>query len=171
MVGLARRREEEELLGVRFVLEDQGVRITSGKHAGCCGVIVIRAVLCEDDECGRLVIRRPKLDAAGGLVITEPQQFHTVLLDAESEAEECVEISPLAVEQWPRAGQQVLTHKGEAVVVKYIDWWENPEDLRGTYQVEQRLHFAYGDIMVAPREDDGYIRSGPSRAEADSLLL
>jgi len=104
-------------------------------------------------------------------VITEPQQYHTVLLDPEGDAEECVEVSPLAVEQWPRAGQQVETADGDAVVVKYVDTWPpNPEDLQGTYQVEQRLHFAYGDVTVAPRESHGYIVSGPSRAEADALL-
>lgn len=174
VAGLARRREEEELLGARFVMEDQGVRITGGRHAGRCGVVVHRALLCEDDERGCQVVRRPKLDAAGGLVITEPYQKHTVLFDKEltGKPDECVEVSPLDIEQWPRAGQLVLTEEGEAAVVKYMDLWPpNPEDMRGTYQVEQRLQFAYGDITVAPRESYGQVASGPSSAEADALLL
>ena len=57
VAGLARRREEEELLGARFVMEDQGVRIPCGEHAGRFGVIVVRGLLCEDDERGRLDAR------------------------------------------------------------------------------------------------------------------
>ena len=83
VAGLARRTEKEELLGARFVMEDQRVRITSGEHAGRCGVIVQRARLCESDERGCQVIRRPKLDATGRPIITEPQQLHTLLIDTD----------------------------------------------------------------------------------------
>ena len=90
---VARTREEERLLGDNFVHEGQRVRVIEGLHAGCCGVVLERAVLW---ECGRAVT-----------AVVEPEHHHDVLLDEDEDEAGPRRISPYQVEPWPRVGQQV----------------------------------------------------------------
>ena len=90
---VARTREEKRLLGDNFVHEGQRVRVIEGLHAGCCGVVLERAVLW---ECGRAVT-----------AVVEPEHHHDVLLDEDEDEAGPRRISPYQVEPWPRVGQQV----------------------------------------------------------------
>jgi len=104
-----RQREEQRLLGKRFLFEPQRVRVCEGALAGQCGTVLDRAQLCFQETARR--VTSLELDASGRVAITEPRHHHQILLDG-SEDEEPVLLSPYAVEPWPGVGQLVDMHHG-----------------------------------------------------------
>jgi len=78
--GQASRDEEMELLGDRFVMDGQQVRILRGEHKGRLGVVVDPAVLCQENERG-VVVKRPQVDARSRLVLTEPEHMHAIYIE------------------------------------------------------------------------------------------
>ena len=63
-----------QLLGEQFVMDGQQVRILRGEHEGRLGVVVDPALLCEENERGQ-VVKRPKVDARGHPLLTEPEHW------------------------------------------------------------------------------------------------
>ncbi|EOD39612.1 hypothetical protein EMIHUDRAFT_200158 [Emiliania huxleyi CCMP1516] len=108
-----RQREEQRLLGERFLFVPQRVRVSEGELAGQCGTMLERGQLCFPDPVPNdpRHIMSLELDASGRVAITEPKHHHQVLLD-ESEDEKPVLLSPYAVEPWPSVGQLVDMHHG-----------------------------------------------------------
>jgi len=49
-------REEQRLLGERFVLEGQRLRVREGPRSGQCGIVLTRAVLCAEGVRGSVTI-------------------------------------------------------------------------------------------------------------------
>ena len=71
-------KAEGLLLGERFVMQGQRVRVGSGhEHAGICGSVVARAELCARGQ--------PAFDESGRVVIDTDAKHHTVLLDGRAE--------------------------------------------------------------------------------------
>ena len=61
-------------------MDGQQVRILRGEHEGRLGVVVDPALLCEENERGQ-VVKRPKVDARGRLLLTEPEQMHAIYIE------------------------------------------------------------------------------------------
>ena len=78
--GQASHDEDMQLLGEQFVMDGQQVRILRGEHEGRLGVVVDPALLCEENERGQ-VVKRPKVDARGLLLLTEPEQMHAIYIE------------------------------------------------------------------------------------------
>lgn len=78
--GQASHDEDMQLLGEQFVMDGQQVRILRGEHEGRLGVVVDPALLCEENERSQ-VVKRPKVDARGRLLLTEPEQMHAIYIE------------------------------------------------------------------------------------------
>ena len=150
--GELRWREEQRLLGERFVVAGQRVRIVGVPELeGQCGTVVVRALLCEESP-NRQIVRWPAVDAAGALVLSElsePQQQHHVRLDGHAGAP--VALWPANIEPWPRAGQLV---RGASVPAEV-----DPDDIvtivSFTGSVTTARTLRHGAFWAAIAEQDG----------------